>query len=88
MDSVATATLGTGKSGSGLQAVEYWKEGKIQELADYCIQDVRVTKEIYDFAGEHGFVKFEDRMGQVHEIPIDVTPDVQATTSINLAMAL
>src|SRR3989338_7402714 len=47
LDDVAHATLGMGKTGHGLQAVEFWKEGKIKELADYCLQDVRITKEVY-----------------------------------------
>lgn len=88
LDAVAKATLGVGKTGHGLQAVEYWKEGKIQELADYCIQDVKVTKEVYDFARQHGHVKFEDRMGQVHDIPISVAPKVEAAAAINLSMPL
>lgn len=88
LDSVAKATLGMGKTGHGLQAVEFWKEGRIQELADYCIQDVRVTKEIYDYAREHGHVKFEDRMGQTYEIPISVAPEVTAAEPINLTMSL
>lgn len=88
LDAVAHATLGVGKTGHGLQAVEFWKEGKIKELADYCLQDVKVTKEVYDFAKANGHVKFSDRMGQVHEIPISVAPQVEAAAAINLTMPL
>ena len=88
LDAVAKATLGVGKTGHGLQAVEYWKEGKIQELADYCIQDVKVTKEVYDYARQHGHVKFEDRMGQVHEVAISVGAKVEPAAAINLTMPL
>ena len=87
LDSVAKATLGKGKIGHGLQAVEYWKEGKIKELAEYCLMDVKVTKEVYEFAKENGFVKFEDRLGNVVEIPIEVTPEpIELKQSINLTM--
>jgi len=88
LDDVAKSTLGMGKSGHGLQAVEFWKEGRLQELADYCLQDVRVTKEIYEFAKEHGHVLFEDRMGQVHEIAFSVAPETVPAASINLSMPL
>jgi DEAD/DEAH box helicase domain-containing protein len=86
LDSVAKATLGKGKIGHGLQAVEYWKEGKIKELAEYCLMDVKVTKEVYEFAKENGFVKFEDRLGNVVEIPIEVAPEIEVKQSINLTM--
>jgi DEAD/DEAH box helicase domain-containing protein len=87
LDAVAKATLGKGKIGHGLQAVEYWKEGKIKELAEYCLMDVKVTKEVYEFAKENGFVKFEDRLGSIVEIPIEVnTPPVELKQSINLTM--
>ena len=89
LDAVAQATLGVGKTGHGLQAVEFWKEGKIKELADYCLQDVKVTKEVYDFACEHGYVKFEDRMGNITDIPLEITyREVVAAPAINLTMPL
>ena len=50
LDSVAEATLGVGKSGHGLMAVEYWKKGELEKLKDYCLQDVRVTKDVYEHA--------------------------------------
>ncbi len=87
LDDVAKATLGTGKTGHGLQAVEFWREGKIKELADYCLMDVKVTKEVYEFAKEHGFVKWADRAGNVVEIPINVAAD-EVKQSINLTMAI
>ncbi len=84
---VAEATIGEGKSGSGLRAVELWKEGKLDELSEYCLQDVKVTKDIYDFALEHGHVKFMDRGGQLVEIPIEVgLVPTETRQSINLTM--
>lgn len=71
LDSVAAATLGTSKSAHGLLAVKWWKEGKVQEIIDYCEQDVKVTKEVYDFGCEKGYVLFDDRSGLRHQIDID-----------------
>jgi len=70
LDSIAKATLGTKKSGNGLDAVKWWKEGKIEKVRKYCLDDVRITKEIYDFALGNGFVKYDD-FGQVKKIPLD-----------------
>lgn len=90
LDDVAKGTLGTGKTGHGLQAVEYWKEGKLKELADYCLMDVKVTKEVYEFAREHGFVKHQDRLGNVRDIPLqlDAIRATDARQAINLTMPL
>ena len=60
LDSIASATLGYGKSGHGLEAITWWKNGEIEKLKKYCIDDVKVTKEIYDFAMKNGHVKYKD----------------------------
>ncbi|MCX6780422.1 MAG: ribonuclease H-like domain-containing protein [Candidatus Magasanikbacteria bacterium] len=50
LSSIAEATLdNVTKSADGLAAIRWWKEGKIDEIKKYCEQDVRVTKELYDF---------------------------------------
>jgi DEAD/DEAH box helicase domain-containing protein len=60
LDSVAEATVGARKSASGLLAVRWWHEGKIDEIKKYCEQDVKVTKQIFDYALANGHVKFKD----------------------------
>jgi DEAD/DEAH box helicase domain-containing protein len=60
LDSVAQATVGAKKSADGLQAVRWWKEGNIKDIMKYCEQDVRVTKEVFEYARKNGRVKFKD----------------------------
>lgn len=60
LDSVAEATVGAKKSADGLQAVRWWREGKIKEIMKYCEQDVKVTKQVFEYARAHGHVKFKD----------------------------
>jgi DEAD/DEAH box helicase domain-containing protein len=72
LDSIAEATIGAKKSAHGLQAVRWWKEGKIDEIKKYCEQDVRVTKKIFDYALKHGHVKFKDG-SRKREIPLDIS---------------
>ena len=60
LDSVAQATIGAKKSADGLQAVRWWRSGEISKIKKYCEQDVRVTKEIFEYARKHGHVKFKD----------------------------
>ena len=72
LDSVAEATVGAKKSADGLQAVRWWREGKIDEIKKYCTQDVKVTKKVFEYALKHGHVKFKDGRYK-REIPLDVT---------------
>lgn len=72
LDAVARATVGAKKSADGLAAVRWWREGKINEIKKYCIQDVKVTKKIFEYALEHGHVKVKDGT-RVREIPIDTS---------------
>lgn len=72
LDSVAQATVGAKKSADGLMAVRWWREGKVDEVKKYCLQDVKVTKKVFDYALQNGHVKFKDgRMKR--DIPIDTS---------------
>lgn len=60
LGNIAEATLGVGKSAHGLQAVEWWKSGDIESIRKYCLQDVKVTKEVYEYALKHKKLKYKD----------------------------
>lgn len=72
LDSVAEATLGTKKSGSGLDAVKWWAAGEIEKVRKYCLDDVRITREIYDFAIKNEFVYYMD-FGEKKKVPLETT---------------
>jgi DEAD/DEAH box helicase domain-containing protein len=59
LEYVARGTLNTGKSADGLQAVEWWKQGLVQKIIDYCTQDVKVTRDVFQFGRQNGFVKIQ-----------------------------
>jgi len=63
LGNIASATLGVGKSADGLQAIEWFKNGQIDLMLDYCEQDVKVTKEVYEFGKKNGFVYFTPKGG-------------------------
>jgi DEAD/DEAH box helicase domain-containing protein len=63
LDSVAQATLGKGKIGSGTECVDWWRSGdpiQRQKVVDYCKVDVELTRDIYLFAKQHGYLLIED----------------------------
>ena len=63
LESVATATLNEGKSGNGLMAIEYYRNGDFENLAKYCLDDVRITKDVYEFGIQNAHVFFTKRYG-------------------------
>ena len=89
LDDVAQATLGVGKSGHGLMAVEYWRNGELDKLRDYCLQDVKVTRDIYEYALQNGRVSFNNRQGQRQEIDLPIElPEAKERPAINLSLGL
>lgn len=87
LDDVAQATLGIGKSGNGLMAVQYFRQGEMQKLRDYCLQDVKVTKEVYERGVAKGEVSFKDRSGKLFAVPVKFGREgIKPKASINLTM--
>ena len=35
------------KSGTRKDAIQLWKDGKLNKLMEYCARDVKVTEEVY-----------------------------------------
>ncbi len=84
LQSLAEATLGKGKGGNGLQAVEWWAAGEYEKVRKYCIEDVRITRELYDFALANGALKYKD-LKQNKAVRVDThgwedTPEPPAVT--------
>jgi DEAD/DEAH box helicase domain-containing protein len=70
LDHMAEATLGVKKTGSGLDALRWWKEGRMEEIICYCRSDVRITGDLYRFAGEHGYLIYREREGMRFRVPL------------------
>ena len=63
LESIARPTLGTGKSADGLQALKWYKEGKLDKIIEYCKVDVEVTRDVHRFALEHGKLLYDSKLG-------------------------
>ena len=59
LDSLSQATLGGGKSGSGLDALEYYRAGDWERLERYCLDDVKLTRDLYEYARKYGQLFFQ-----------------------------
>lgn len=81
LQSLAEATLGKSKKGDGLKAVEWWQEGKVDKVREYCIEDVRLTKELYDYALKNGILKYKD-LREIRDMKMDTANWGKASTSL------
>ncbi len=63
LDSVARATLGSGKTAHGLEAIDFFRKGEWEKLKSYCLQDVKLTRDIYEFGLKEGAVYYLTRDG-------------------------
>ncbi len=72
LDTIAEATLGKNKSGHGLEAITWWKNGEIDKIIKYCTEDVRITKEVYDYALKNKVLKYKDA-GAIKDIKLDTS---------------
>ena len=74
LDHLAEATLGARKSASGLDALRWWQQGRIEKIIDYCRVDVRITRDLYLFARENGYLMYRDRDGGKFRVPLGASP--------------
>jgi DEAD/DEAH box helicase domain-containing protein len=83
LDHLATETLGARKSADGLQSLQWWKEGRIDEIERYCRQDVALLRDLLAHAETHGHLVFRTRAGERVRLPApwkvaDLVEDVRA----------
>ena len=86
LDAVAKETLGHGKTGDGLDAIKYYQKQMWDELEKYCLQDVAVTRDVYDYGMAKGQVKFLNKWNRLIECPVDFsfTPTKDAGVQMSL----
>lgn len=63
LNSIAGATLGMYKSGSGKEAITLYQDGKLKELAEYCLDDVKLTKEVFEYAIRNKHINYTSKDG-------------------------
>ncbi len=72
LDNLATATLKAPKSADGRKAMEWWAKGEVEKVRKYCLDDVKITRDLYDYARKNGSLKYRDFDG-VREIKLDTS---------------
>lgn len=70
LDGLASATLSAKKSASGLQALAWWKEGRLDLIEEYCRRDVAITRDLYLFGREHSYLLFTNKAAKTVRLPV------------------
>ncbi len=71
LDHLASVTLGREKTADGLQALKWWKQGRIQEIIDYCKADVKITKDLFQYGQKNGYLLFKNKAKNTVRVPVD-----------------
>ena len=71
LNHLAQQTLNAKKSADGLISLQWYKEGKIDKIIHYCKQDVEITRDLYLFGEEHGYVNYQSRSGNPLQLEVN-----------------
>lgn len=70
LDNISKATLNREKTADGLQALRWWKQGRIREIIDYCRADVAITRDLYQYGRENGYLLFNNKDKKAVRVPV------------------
>ena len=70
LDSIANATMGVEKTSEGLQAIRWYKEGKLVEIAEYCCFDVKITRMVHEYGCQQKQLHYTNRFGKKMTVPV------------------
>ena len=71
LNHLAQHTLNAKKSADGLISLQWYKEGKIDKIIHYCKQDVEITRDLYLYGEEHGYVNYQSRSGNPLQLEVN-----------------
>src|SRR5881394_1066486 len=58
------------KTAEGLQAIRWFKEGKLAEIAEYCCYDVKITRLIHEYGTTHKQLFYTNKFGARLTVPV------------------
>jgi DEAD/DEAH box helicase domain-containing protein len=75
---LAEHTLGEQKSADGLQSLEWFREGRLDLIEEYCRKDVALTRDLLEFGQREGHVLYRHRSGERVRVKVDWDPETLA----------
>jgi DEAD/DEAH box helicase domain-containing protein len=70
LNHLAQETLGAAKSADGLQSLVWWKAGEREKVIAYCRADVDLTRRLFEFGRQHGYLLYRDSQGRAARLPV------------------
>jgi len=86
LNAVAKETLGTEKLAHGLDAITYYQNKEFDKLAKYCMKDVEITRDIYDYGRVHKKIKFMNKWNNVVELGVDFSFTPKADQGLQMTL--
>jgi DEAD/DEAH box helicase domain-containing protein len=80
LDRLAQTTLGAEKSADGLQALEWYKQGEIEKICQYCKKDVAITRDLMLYGLKNGYFLFRNKAGSIVRLPVDLKTAIYKET--------
>ena len=63
LDSIAHSTLGVEKTAEGMQAIQWFRQGRLMEIAEYCCYDVKITRLVHEYGNQYKRLFYKNRFG-------------------------
>lgn len=70
LDNLASATLGAAKTADGVQSVQWFRSGELEKVAEYCKADVDITRRLFEFGRDNGFVFYKSKLGSKLKVSV------------------
>ncbi|HHY85899.1 MAG TPA: helicase [Verrucomicrobia bacterium] len=87
LDAIATATFGVEKTAEGMQAIEWYRQGRLMDIAEYCCYDVKLTRMVHEYGCRHGHIFYVNRFGRKMSVPVRWTGVVAPEPAVAAASA-
>ncbi len=88
LDDLAEGTLHERKSGHGLDAVKWWHAGEKEKVKKYCLDDVRLTRDLYEYGKKNGTLIYAQKFGPPRALPVNFSAQRIVNKKINLTLGL
>lgn len=70
LDAIASATLGATKTADGIKSVEWFRNGELEKVAEYCKADVDITRRVFEFGRDNGHIFYKSRLGSKLKVEV------------------
>jgi DEAD/DEAH box helicase domain-containing protein len=71
LDAVANSTLGLEKTSEGMEAIRWFRQGRLMDIAEYCCYDVKITRLIHEYGNQHKQLFYKNRFGAKLTVPVN-----------------